>query len=46
MLHAGPIAPCVGFTETEVRKLCGMYGQEFEEVKRWYDGYQIEKYEK
>lgn len=44
MLHAGPIAPYVGFTETEVQKLCEVYGQKFEEVKRWYDGYQIGKY--
>ena len=44
MLHAGPIAPYVGFTETEVQKLCEVYGQRFEEVKRWYDGYQIGKY--
>ena len=26
MLHAGPIAPYVGFTETEVQKLCEVYG--------------------
>ena len=44
MLHAGPIAPYVGFTETEVQKLCEVYGQKFEEVNRWYDGYQIGKY--
>ena len=44
MLYAGPIAPYVGFTETEVQKLCEVYGQKFEEVKRWYDGYQIGKY--
>ena len=44
MLHAGPIASYVGFTEKEVQKLCETYGQEFEEVKRWYDGYQIGKY--
>ena len=44
MLHAGPIAPYVGFTETEVQKLCEVYGQKFEEVKRWYDGFLIGKY--
>ena len=44
MLYAGPIASYVGFTEKEVQKLCETYGQEFEEVKRWYDGYQIGKY--
>ena len=44
MLHAGPIAPYVGFTEAEVQKLCEEYGHEFEKVKRWYDGYQIGTY--
>ena len=44
MLHAGPIAPYVGFTEAEVQKLCEEYGHEYEEVKRWYDGYQIGTY--
>ena len=32
MLHAGPIAPYVGFTEAEVQKLCEEYGHEFEKV--------------
>ena len=44
LLHAGPIAPYVGFTEAEVQKLCEEYGHEFEKVKRWYDGYQIGTY--
>ena len=44
MLYAGSIAPYVGFTEIEVQKLCEVYGQKYEEVKRWYDGYQIGKW--
>ena len=44
MIEPGPLASYVGFTETEVQKLCEVYGQRFEEVKRWYDGYQIGKY--
>ena len=44
MIEPGPLASYVGFTETEVQKLCEVYGQKFEEVKRWYDGYQIGKY--
>ena len=44
MLNAGPIASYVGFTEKEVKHLCERYDQDFEEVKRWYDGYQIGKY--
>ena len=33
-----------GFTEKEVHTLCERYGQDFEEVRRWYDGYQLGKY--
>lgn len=44
MLNSGSIAPYVGFTEDEVHDLCAKYEQDFEEVKRWYDGYQIGKY--
>ncbi len=42
MLDAGVLAPYVGFTETEVKSLCTQYGREFEKVKRWYDGYELE----
>ena len=44
MLRAGPLSSYIGFTENEVQKLCEKYGQDFEEVKRWYDGYQLGKY--
>lgn len=44
MLNAGPIASYVGFTEEEVKLLCDEYDRDYEEVKRWYDGYQIGKY--
>lgn len=44
MLNSGPIAPYVGFTEAEVHALCQKYRQDFVEVKRWYDGYQLGKY--
>ena len=44
MLNAGPLAPYVGFTESEVRELCETYQQDFDEVQRWYDGYQLRKY--
>ena len=39
MLSAGNLAPYVGFTEDEVQKLAEEYQQDFDEVKRWYDGY-------
>ena len=43
MIEPGPLASYVGFTETEVQKLCGQYGMELEEVKNWYDGYSFDK---
>lgn len=39
MLDAGALAPYTGFTEKEVKELCEKYGRDFNEVKRWYDGY-------
>lgn len=33
-----------GFTEEEVRGLCGRYGMDFAETRSWYDGYQFIKY--
>ena len=39
MLDAGALAPYMGFTEEEVRKLSEKYGRNFSEVVRWYDGY-------
>ena len=33
------LARYVGFTEPEVRELCERYDVDFEEMKRWYDGY-------
>ena len=36
-------APYVGFTEEEVKKLCERNNVSFEDMKRWYDGYTIEK---
>ena len=31
----------VGFTQTEVWKLCGRHGVSFERMKQWYDGYEF-----
>ena len=44
MLNPGPLSSYIGFTEEEVLGLCEKYGQDFEEVKRWYDGYELGKY--
>lgn len=43
MLSAGALAEYIGFTEDEVKNLCQQYNQDFEEVKRWYDGYELGK---
>ena len=45
MLDAGRMAPYVGFTEEEVHDLCDRYGQIYEQVKLWYDGYSLEGYQ-
>ena len=39
MLDAKIFAPYIGFTEDEVKALCEKYQKDFNEVKRWYDGY-------
>ncbi len=39
MLSASKLAPYIGFTEEEVRTLAKKYQQDFDKVKRWYDGY-------
>ena len=39
MTNPKRLAKYVGFTEEEVRALCQEYEMDFEEAKRWYDGY-------
>lgn len=39
MTNPKRLAKYVGFTEDEVKVLCGRYAIDFEEAKRWYDGY-------
>lgn len=41
MINADRMAEFVGFTEGEVRALCERYDMEFEEMRRWYDGYRF-----
>lgn len=45
MLDASILAPYVGFTQEEVRELCAEYGRNYEEVRRWYDGYRLAGYQ-
>ena len=42
MLDSYPITEYYGFTEEEVRKLCGQYEMDFDTVKAWYNGYLID----
>ena len=44
MLDPAFLAPYIGFTEAEVQTLCEQYHKNFAEVKRWYDGYELEGY--
>lgn len=45
MTNPKQLAEFVGFTESEVRNLCSRYNMDYEETKRWYDGYQFERTE-
>jgi hypothetical protein len=39
MLNPGPFAEYFGFTENEVKGICNKANMNFNEMKRWYDGY-------
>ncbi|MBR6296396.1 MAG: AAA family ATPase [Treponema sp.] len=39
ILDAGKLAEFIGFTSDEVKSLCKKYNADFEELRRWYDGY-------
>lgn len=39
MLSPKRLAKYTGFTEEEVKGLCETYDMDFEEAKKWYDGY-------
>ena len=41
MLDSFPIESCVGFTENEVIDLCNKYNRDFNEIKSWYNGYNL-----
>ena len=42
MTNPGPLAEFTGFTPEETRNLCTRYDMDYEETKRWYDGYHFE----
>lgn len=39
MISPKKLAKYTGFTDEEVKNLCAAYGMDFDETKRWYDGY-------
>ena len=41
MVDPGDMAPFFGFTKAEVRALAYKHGFDFDELEKWYDGYQI-----
>lgn len=42
MTGAKPIDEFTGFTEEEVSALCSRYDMPMDEIKRWYDGYNVD----
>ncbi|MBQ7165432.1 MAG: AAA family ATPase, partial [Treponema sp.] len=45
ILDAAELAEFIGFTAPEVQSLCNQYGVDYEECRRWYDGYQQHGFE-
>ena len=45
ILDAVKLAEYVGFTSDEVEALCNQYGMDYDECRRWYDGYHQRGYE-
>lgn len=45
ILDAGVLAEYIGFTAEEVQDLCEKNGVDFEECRRWYDGYRQHGFE-
>ena len=41
MIDASVFAAYIGFTEDEVNYLCEKYQKNFDDVKHWYDGYEV-----
>lgn len=43
MLNPARLAEYMGFTEDEVAELCENYKMDFQEAKKWYDGYSFSR---
>lgn len=46
MTEAKQLTEYVGFTEEETQSLCEQYDMDFEECRRWYNGYQMKFHDK
>lgn len=44
MLDTGVMVKYIGFNEKEVKDLCKKYHKNFDEVKKWHDGYELDDY--
>lgn len=42
MLSSNALAPFIGFTADETKQICAEHGFDFEECRRWYDGYKLD----
>ena len=45
IFDSSPLETCYGFTEAEVQILCKKWKRNFDEMRRWYDGYRFETVE-
>lgn len=43
MVDPKNLGPYFGFTEEEVQSQCCQHGMDYEELRKWYDGYQLEE---
>lgn len=45
MTSPGPMGGFLGFNDNDVKILAEKYGMDFTELKRWYDGYEMESFD-
>ena len=41
MMFPRQLAQYTGFTDEEVRQLCGLHGRDYDRIREWYDGYEV-----
>ena len=45
MIYPRNLSEYIGFSENEVKDLCLKYNTDFNQMKKWYDGYHLKKFE-